>query len=212
MVKNAGHQFITRVKFGVKQYDIELLDGSSVQDPSQCGARIMSKGAAKSLSGVTTEGQLLGCTADGSSSIVLADKPIASEELVKKLVAPNTDSMEDLDRKISMYVSNVLMPIVVKTSALVIGYGIDHDSLAVALGEAFDKLPVNARQGAPGPNSPRYLGIVSFPNVAWSAKRANARAYAVLEAMKSERGSRTRGSSKVPSRHHALSTRSTKDF
>ena len=49
MVKNAGHQFITRVKFGVRQYDIELLDGSgSVQGPSQSGARIRSKGAAKS--------------------------------------------------------------------------------------------------------------------------------------------------------------------
>ena len=136
MIKNSGQRFSTRVKFGVRQYDIELLDGSAVSTPSQTGLRIRTKGPARSMSGVSTEGQLLGCSHDGSSSTVLADTPVVDEDLLDKLVAPNREDMEETDRKICMYVSEVLMPIIVNTSAIVITYGTNNCSFTVALGEA----------------------------------------------------------------------------
>ena len=190
MIKNSGQRFSTRVKFGVRQYDIELLDGSAVSTPSQTGLRIRTKGPARSMSGVSTEGQLLGCSHDGSSSTVLADTPVVDEDLLDKLVAPNREDMEETDRKICMYVSEVLMPIIVNTSAIVITYGTNNCSFTVALGEAFNKLPVNAQVGTPGFNCPRLLGIVSFPNVAASAIRPGNNAHGILEATQQEEAAR----------------------
>eukprot|EP00945_MAST-04E_sp_MAST-4E-sp1_P000456 g456.t1 len=190
MIKNSGQRFSTRVKFGVRQYDIELLDGSAVSTPSQAGLRIRTKGPARSMSGVSTEGQLLGCSHDGSSSTVLADTPVVDEDLLDKLVAPNREDMEETDRKICMYVSEVLMPIIVNTSAIVITYGTNNCSFTVALGEAFNKLPVNAQVGTPGFNCPRLLGIVSFPNVAASAIRPGNNAHGILEATQQEEAAR----------------------
>jgi len=56
------------------------------------------------------------------------------------VVAPSLDETEDLERKISIFVTEILMPIIIKTGALVVCHGLNSCSLCVALGKAFSAL------------------------------------------------------------------------
>ena len=130
------------------------------------------------------------------------DHPIlTSIEMFQKLVAESGDDRAELSRCTSIFVSDVLMPIIIKTGALVVTAGTNECSLCVALGDAFARLSsqrgglhknnihadaANADSGnssshsTAGVGNPRLIGIVQYPIVAGAALRIGSNTHALV--------------------------------
>jgi len=115
-----------------------------------------------------------------------------SLDMLNKLVAENKGERATLDRKISIFVSKVLMPIIIKNGALVVTGGVGNCSLCVALGDAFARLSsqrngliergASSKQSLGGVGNPRMVGIVKYPVIAAAALRPGSNAHSLITA------------------------------
>lgn len=126
---------------------------------------------------------------------LLLDDMVQSKSMTDKRVAKSKDDINALDRKISVFVTDVLMPIITKTNALVITNGVNQCSLCVALGKAFEALSLQrgglikeSREddegNTVGRGNPRLLGIVRYNQVAAASLTPGTNMYATLCAQK----------------------------
>ena len=129
-----------------------------------------------------------------ASAVHLGDCPLLkSMKLYSKLVSDSTENSQELERKISIFVHDILMPIIVRTGALVVSMGINNCSLCVALGDAFarhqqhlgmmqDNNSSDPNGSTAGVGNPRFIGIVKYPEIAASAQRTGSNVHALVTA------------------------------
>ena len=136
-------------------------------------------------------------------------------ELRENSVAPNKSEVEALERRISLFVTQALMPMVKRTGALVVCGGTTMCSLCSAIGKEFAALNNSDKAEGAGkfaehgesklsstgrsadsqmsPSSgggprPRLLCIVRAPNVAAKMKTPGSNAFSLVNAAKNKSG------------------------
>ena len=196
MIKNAGTDYLTRVKFEMPCKDIKLIDNPDTEITNSNANTLIKPGTRVKvkISKIDSEGQVLWVDSAGKVANVLSDKALVSLDMTKRLVAATPKEREKLERRISIFVTEVLMPIVVKTGALVVCAGINDCSLCVALGKAFATLSSRTKGGLIGHTSkkdagaaakkknPRLIAITKFPSIAAAMDRPGSNAHALKTA------------------------------
>ena len=137
MATNGGAGFLTRVKF-CRFEDITLLDGKKIDESSATTVLKPGQRVFVHEEGTSIKGQILEHT--NGTATVLFDDEVLPVEFTEKAIAHNDDGIETLERRISLFVTQALMPMVKRTGALVVCGGTNMCSICSAIGKEFEKL------------------------------------------------------------------------
>ena len=152
MYANAGRPYMTRVK-DCKYSHITMSDGKR-PNPENAGEAIKPGDIVTvEEEGQVLQGQVLELLS--SSAYIVFENEIIPLQLIKNIVAPTKAEVNDLERRISLFITQSLMPMVKKTGGLVVCDGINDCSLCSAIGKAFaDISTAGSGTNGPGPSPP----------------------------------------------------------
>lgn len=109
-----------------------ILEGDTAEEQLQPGDKVLVREEDAYLSG-----QII----DYSNEVttVLFDQEVLPLQIAKNKVAPTQEDIDKLERRIALFVSESLMPLIIRTGGLVVCEGTTKCSLCVSIGKAFSK-------------------------------------------------------------------------